>query len=140
MTSALSSRQKFAAVAATAVAFSALDAIWLGYVGIGFYQEAIGAIMAQPIRWSAAIPFYFLYLAGTLYFVVLPNAARGIARTASQGALFGLVAYGTYDLTNLATLQAFTWKLAAIDMTWGTVATALASAAGAAAANALRRP
>jgi uncharacterized membrane protein len=48
--------------------------------------------------------------------------------------LFGCVAYSTYDLTNLATLEAFTWRLSLIDMAWGTTATALASAAGAAAA------
>ena len=130
----LSLRQKCAAALATALAFSTLDALWLGYVGIGFYTEAIGPIMAAPFRWSAAIAFYLVYLAGTLHFAVWPNAARGIRPTAIQGALLGFLAYATYDLTNLATLAAFTWKLALIDMAWGTFATATASAAGALAA------
>jgi uncharacterized membrane protein len=78
--------------------------------------------------------FYLVYLAGTLHFVVLPNAALGIGWTALQGAALGALAYATYDLTNLATLSAFTWRLAVIDIAWGACATAVASAAGAAAA------
>lgn len=131
---ALSGRRAVYAAAATAVAFSALDAFWLGFASGELYRRDIGAIMLDGPRWDAALAFYFIYLAATLIFVVLPNAAKGIGPTMIRGALFGFAAYATYDLTNLATLEAFTWRLALIDMAWGSAATALASAAGAAAA------
>ena len=131
---ALSGRRAVYAVLGTAAAFSALDAIWLGFASGDIYVRDIGALMLPSPRWDAAILFYFVYLAATVFFVVLPHGAKGPLRTAIVGALFGFAAYATYDLTNLATLEAFTWRLSLIDMTWGTVATALATAAGAAAA------
>ena len=67
-------------------------------------------------------------------FNIKDPSGKGVAATALRGALFGFVAYATYDLTNLATLEAFTWRLSLIDMAWGTIATGLASAAGAASA------
>lgn len=132
---ALSGRRALFAALATALAFSALDAAWLGYASGDLYIRDIGAIMLPGgPRWDAAIAFYFVYLAATLFFVVLPHGGKGVLPTAARGALFGFAAYATYDLTNLATLEAFTWRLALADMAWGTSATALASAAGAAAA------
>jgi len=130
----LSGKAALYAVAATAVAFSVLDATWLGFASGDIYIRDIGALMLPTPRWDAAILFYLIYLAATLFFVVLPNASKGVAATALRGAFFGFAAYATYDLTNLATLEAFTWRLSLIDMAWGTFATALASAAGAAAA------
>lgn len=130
----LSGRPALYATGATALAFSALDALWLGFASGDLYSRDIGALMLAAPRWHAAILFYVIYLAATLYFVVLPTAAKGIGSTTLKGLVFGLAAYGTYDLTNLATLEAFTWRLSLIDMAWGGFATALASAAGAAAA------
>jgi uncharacterized membrane protein len=131
---ALIGRPALYAVLATAVAFSALDAVWLGVASGDVYIRDIGALMLPSPRWVPALLFYAIYLAGTLAFVVLPHARKGVLRTAARGALFGFVAYATYDLTNLSTLEAFTWRLSLIDMAWGTIATALASGAGAAAA------
>ena len=131
---ALTGRRAVFAAAGTALAFCALDAAWLGALSGEIYIRDIGAIMRAAPRWDAALAFYAIYLVGTLVFVVLPHGGRGVLAAAGRGAAFGFVAYATYDLTNLATLQAFTWRLALIDMAWGTLATALASAAGAAAA------
>ena len=120
---------------ATGLAFGVLDGVWLGLVGLPFYMEAIGSIMQFPPRLVAAGLFYVGYVAGLVYFVVLPAGQHGsVGRGLTRGALLGALAYGTYDLTNLATLTAFTWKLAAIDMAWGTFASALSAAAGTAAA------
>ena len=96
------------------------------------YTPPRGDVHTEP----GAIRFVIVALAVLflLVFVVLPHGGRGVLAAAGRGAAFGFVAYATYDLTNLATLQAFTWRLALIDMAWGTLATALASAAGAAAA------
>jgi uncharacterized membrane protein len=122
------------AVVGTALAFGVLDGIWLGFVGLPFYLEAIGGIMQMPPRLLPAGLFYVGYVIGLVYFVVLPAIRQGGTRQAlMQGALLGAFAYGTYDLTNLATLTAYTWKLAAIDIAWGTFATALSAAAGTAA-------
>ena len=38
-----------------------------------------------------------------------------------NGALFGLVLYGVYDFTNLATISTWTPEFAISDMIWGTV-------------------
>jgi uncharacterized membrane protein len=43
----------------------------------------------------------------------------------TQGALFGLVLYGTCDLTNAALLRGWTRGLAALDMAWGSLASAV---------------
>lgn len=128
-------RQIAAGVVGAGLAFGVLDGIWLSFVGLPFYLEAIGEIMAYPPRIPAAALFYVGYIAGLVYFVVVPaTRAGGVPRALVQGALLGAFAYGTYDLTNLATLTAFTWKLAAIDIAWGTFATAMTAAAGTAAA------
>ena len=102
---ALSFAQKAAAIGGTALAFIVLDALWLGWASRDLYSGTSGSIMVQPPRWDAAVLFYLVYLAGTLYFAVLPNAAIGIGWTALQGAALGALAYATYDLTNLATLH-----------------------------------
>ncbi len=122
---------------AVAVAFGALDFVWLGYVANDLYLSVLKPIMAPKPRIDAMVLFYALYVAGLVYFVVVPFAPLGIGRAALQGALLGGFAYAVYDLTNLSTLSAFTWKLAAIDMAWGAIASAGASAAGAAVARAV---
>ena len=45
-------------------------------------------------------------------------------------AAFGFFAYMTYDLTNMATLKVWPGWLAALDIAWGSVVTALAATAG----------
>lgn len=109
--------------------FLVLDMLWLLWVARGIYLSEIGTILKpQPNLW-AALAFYILYLAGLTLFVLLPAAESGsVMRAALLGAAFGLVAYGTYDLTNLATLKGFTTRIALIDMTWGTAVTAATSA------------
>ena len=63
--------------------------------------------------------------------VVQPALDRGSWHKALLlGAVFGLCAYGTYDLTNLATLQRWPLRLAIVDMAWGTLLTATTALAG----------
>jgi uncharacterized membrane protein len=77
------------------------------------------------------VVFYLLYLLGILFFVVRPALQSGGWTTAlTYGALFGFIAYGTYDLTNYATLRQWTLGLTVSDMVWGAVVTAVSSAAG----------
>lgn len=114
-----------------ALPFLAFDAIWLSTMASRLYRPALGELMLERIDAIAAGAFYLLYVSGVAWFVVLaPARPPGAAAAAGRGACFGLIAYATYDLTNQATLRGWPWHLTLIDMAWGTVATAAASAAG----------
>ena len=52
--------------------FFVLDMLWLGVVAKGFYQARLGGLLSEQVNWPAAIVFYLLFLAGLLFFVVLP--------------------------------------------------------------------
>lgn len=124
----------WAYVSAGAV-FVVLDLLWLGVLARGFYVGQIGGLLRQPFSVPAAIAFYLLYLGGTLFFAMAPGIAAQSLRTAALcGFLLGLLAYGTYDLTNLATLKGWTATVAIADMVWGGVLTMVCSVAGVAAA------
>ena len=56
--------------------------------------------------------------------------ATSIFASLWMGALFGLVAYGTYDLTNAATLKGWSLTVTVVDMLWGSLLTGLSSAVG----------
>lgn len=119
-----------AAYVLTLVAFAILDSIWLVAMGERLYRPMIGSMLAENFKLGPAFVFYGLYAAGLTYFAVLPGLADGAWRRAAvSGALLGLVAYGTYDLTNLATLKAWNFKLSLIDMAWGACVSACASSA-----------
>jgi uncharacterized membrane protein len=122
---------------ATLVVLVLLDAIWLGGVAQTMYQHGIGHLMAATPNFGAAAAFYLLYALGIVLFVVRPRAAGDWQAAAAWGALFGFMAYMTYDLTNLATLRGWPVLLSLIDTTWGCVATGLAAAAGKRAADRL---
>lgn len=110
-----------------------LDAIWLTTM-MPFYRQNIGHLLAGNINLPAAAAFYLLYVLGIVYFAVLPAAADGSwAQALKHGALLGLVCYGTYDLTNHATLTNWPVSITITDMAWGSFLTALAAAAGCAA-------
>ena len=113
------------------LAFLVLDGLWLGVLMSSTYKELLGTLMLAQPKWGPAIVFYLLYVLGVVFFVVLPALARGSARRAVlSGALFGLVAYGTYDMTNWATLQGWSAQLALMDMAWGGLLTCLAALSG----------
>jgi uncharacterized membrane protein len=113
---------------ATLVAFLLLDGIWLGVRMAPTYRELLGSLMLEkPLLVPAAV-FYCLYVVGCVQFVVLP--ALSWQRAAKLGALLGLVAYGTYDLTNWATLRGWSVLVSLMDWAWGTFATAVACSVG----------
>ncbi|MEJ5357076.1 MAG: DUF2177 family protein [Desulfobacterales bacterium] len=117
--------------AAMLVVFFAVDMLWLGWVARGFYRKHLGHWLAAEPHWPAAVLFYLLFILGVLVFVVLPGLASGsLGRTLALGALFGLVTYATYDLTNLATARDWPLVVTLVDMAWGTVLSTLVAAAG----------
>ena len=88
----------------TGAVFLAVDLLWLGIVAKDLYARHLGPFLADDVNWIAAFAFYGLFMAGVLIFVVFPALERGSALHAVVfGALFGFIAYATYDLTNLAT-------------------------------------
>ncbi len=105
--------------------FFALDMIWLGVVSKKFYAEQVGFLMKPDINWTAAISFYLLFIAGLVVFVVSPALLKhSWMHAALLGALFGLITYATYDLTNLATVKDWPLLVTLVDLAWGTVLSA----------------
>ena len=115
----------------TLLVFFAVDMVWLGLVARTFYSKYLGYLMAPSVNWLAAILFYLMFIVGILVFVVLPGLKSGSMRdTLLRAALFGLITYATYDLTNLATIKDWPLVLSVVDMAWGTVLTVIVSYAG----------
>ena len=116
---------------ACVVAFFAIDFVWLSIMTSRFYQPRLGSLLAEQPKLAVAAGFYLLYVVGIVALAVVPGLQEGaVAAAVWRGALFGLLAYATYDLTNLATIQGWPWELAVVDMIWGTTLTAAVSAIG----------
>lgn len=112
-----------------AILFLAIDMVWLLWLGRSIYVTEIGDILRQPPNMAAAGAFYILYVTGLMIMVIWPAfQAQSVSQALIYGALLGLIAYGTYDLTNLAVMKGFTTRIAIIDMAWGTVLTGAVSA------------
>jgi uncharacterized membrane protein len=102
--------------------FFAIDMIWLVLVAKNFYQKQIGFLMRPDINWFAAIIFYLLFILGLVTFVISPAVEKhSWIHALLFGALFGLITYATYDLTNLATLKDWPLVVTVVDLIWGTV-------------------
>lgn len=111
-----------AGYAAFLVAFGICDAIWLGTMTSRLYRPALGDLIVEPIRYVPAVLFYFGFPLGVLHFAVMPALRSGGATDALvNGALIGMLAYATYDLTNYATLRPWTLTITLADITYGTV-------------------
>ncbi|SFI08313.1 DUF2177 family protein [Planctomicrobium piriforme] len=117
------------------LAVTVLDFIWLGLVMPRFYDQQLGEIARRSgaslaPRWSAAIIVYVLIPLGVVLFVrPLFTPTTTLWQALAWGALYGLILYGTYDFTNLATLEKWNWKLALIDTAWGAAICGLTSVA-----------
>jgi len=125
---------KLAAYLAAVAVMLLLDLLWLGWFARPLYLKGVGHLMAESPTWWAAALFYGVYGLGLLRFAIAsPGIQRetgGFGRAALSGAMFGFVAYATYDLTNLATLRDWPVVLSFIDIAWGSLASAAAAAAG----------
>ena len=112
-------------------AFVILDAAWLMLVAVPMFQSQLGAILRPEPMLGAAIAFYPIYTFGLVALAVRPAiAARSMALATAKGAVLGLTAYATFDLTNLAVIKGWTIRLATIDIAWGMFVSAIASMAG----------
>ncbi|HOI24079.1 MAG TPA: DUF2177 family protein [Caldisericia bacterium] len=105
--------------------FFAIDMLWLGLIAKNFYGAKLGHLMTPKVLWTPAFIFYMLFVAGILFFVVFPALQKGSWTYAlGAGALFGLITYATYDLTNLATLKDWPLVVTLVDLVWGSVLSA----------------
>ena len=119
------------AYAAILVPFCILDAVWLTVMGKVLYKPTLGDILLPTVNLPPAVAFYLIYPIGILVFGVLPGLKAGSVTPAIlYAALFGALAYATYDLTNLATLREWPVSLALIDMAWGTAVSAVCAGVG----------
>ena len=113
------------------IAFLVIDGIWLGFVARDFYREQIGHLMRDQVWFGVAAMFYLIYTVAILILVVNPAYKAGsFTQAALFGALLGLCAYGTYDVTNLATLRGWPITVAIVDVVWGVVLTAMIASIG----------
>ena len=107
------------------IAFLAIDFVWLKYIALRFYQSNIGHLMSDKPNLVIAGAFYLVYVVGVVILAVNPAIEKQHWLTATLlGGLLGFVAYGTYDITNLATLKGWPPIVAVVDILWGTVLTA----------------
>lgn len=119
------------AYAGTLLSFLLVDAIWLGLIAKNFYRDQLGDLMLPSPNFAVAAIFYLFFAVAIVFLAVRPGLEAGSLWTAiGYGALLGLAAYGTYDMTNLSTLKGWPLTLSVVDMVWGTVLTAVASACG----------
>lgn len=125
--------------AAVALVLFPLDVLWLGAISKGFYKSQLGDMLLEQPRFAVAGLFYALYVVGIIVFAVEPalngNGPGGDAwptwlSAALAGAFLGLIAYGTYDATNYATLKGFPITVALVDCAWGVVLTATSAGVG----------
>ncbi len=117
--------------AAALVTFLAVDLLWIGVVANAFYQKHLGHLLRPDVQWVPAIVFYLLFIAAILVFAVLPGLQRAsLGHTLLLAAFFGLVAYATYDLTNLALTKDFPAIVAYVDMGWGMAVSSVVATVG----------
>lgn len=119
------------ACVAMALAFLGCDAVWLSVMASRLYRPYLGEMLRADFDLAPAMAFYAIYFAGMLVFAVAPARAVGLWSAAAwRGALLGLVAYATYDLTNQATLRDWPVIITLADLCWGTVLTGFAATIG----------
>ena len=115
----------------TSVVFLIIDVIWLSFATKSFYRPLIGELLTdKPVLWAAAL-FYILYVIGVSVVVIQPCIHDiNILRSIYIGFVFGLVAYGTYNLTNMAVLKGWSPTVVFVDMFWGGSLTAFSAGTG----------
>lgn len=124
-------RSVSAAYFAALLAFIVLDAIWLLFIAADLFKSEIGALLRPDPVIAAALAFYLIYMAAVVILAIMPALEQKSVTAATwRGAVFGLAAYATFDLTNLAVLSGWTLTVSLVDMIWGTTGTACAATVG----------
>jgi len=104
--------------------FLVLDLVWLGLIMKDFYAGELGDLARRQAgkfapRWGAALVVYLLIPTGLVFFAS-PAGNESWPAAVGRAALFGLILYGVYDLTNFAILERWTLRMTLADIAWGT--------------------
>ena len=97
--------------------FFIIDVFWIYFVATPMYRQEVGSLMEFKV--PPALIFYVVFLLGLIFFVINPNQSNSLFNVFLIGAFFGLVTYGTYDLTVYASMNIFSLKLVIADILWG---------------------
>ena len=112
-------------VLVTGAIFLAADAVMLPKVVKPLFERHLGNAILRSPRLAPAVLFYVLYLAGMIWFAGWPALQESApAMALLNGALLGLVAYGTYELVSWTVMRDWHPSMVAVDMAWGTALTA----------------
>ena len=123
--------QYVTAYIATAIAFFAIDLVWLSRIARRFYYDRLGHLLLRKPNIGAAAAFYAVFVVGIVFFAVVPALqTQDASRALLNGALFGFFAYSTYDMTNYATVKGWSLTVSVIDTIWGTGLTGLSALTG----------
>ena len=111
-----------------AIIFLVIDIIWLSFAVKSFYRPNLGdLILDKPVMWAAAL-FYIIYMLGVAIVIIEPSLqSNDPTKLIFRAFMFGLVAYGTYNLTNMATINGWSSKVVFVDMFWGGFLTSFSS-------------
>ena len=118
---------------ATAVAFAAVDFIWLSQIGPHVYHPTLDEVLRpanDPVDMPAAVAFYLAYMAGLVALAIWPRRNDPLLQTTITGGILGAMCYATYDLTNQATLKVWATQISLADIGWGTFVTAVGATVG----------
>jgi len=116
---------------ATLVPFLVIDVVMLRTVMLPLFERNIGPLLAEETRLGVALGFYLFYVAGIVYFAILPGVRlEQPSLVVFNGAILGLLAYGTYEATNMATLKGWSWQMVVTDVAWGAILTATSAYLG----------
>ncbi len=127
----MSAGKLLAVYAICTAVFFALDFAWLSWATGRLYRPYLGDLLAEQPRLAIAAAFYLAYVVGIVALAVLPGLRdEALGAAVWRGALFGFLAYATYDLTNLATIRGWAWQVSVADMVWGAVLNTLVATAG----------
>lgn len=111
--------------------FLLVDLVWLKYLAGPFYRRKLDPLLMDRARMTPALIFYLLFVLGNLVFVVYPTLTTGsLTDLLMKGVLYGTVCYGTYDLTNYATLKDWPLSVTLLDLSWGAVVSTITALAG----------
>lgn len=113
----------------SAITILALDAVWLT-VNYSAHEKLFTSVQksAMKVRLIPALLVYVLIPGALTYFAI--ETSKSLKESVKKGALMGLSMYGLYDLTNLATLNGWTYEMFFKDTLWGTFVCAVGSGVG----------
>ena len=115
---------------ATGLSFAAVDYVWLTQLSAKVYRPTLDSVILDTARMGPAVVFYFAYILGVVVLAIWPRRNDPLIKTTITGGLLGAMCYATYDLTNQATLIVWSTRITLIDITWGTLITAMGATIG----------